>query len=486
VLVKLRIGDLFGTGRNDWQWYDRKARTRLTSDRAKAERIYRRAIDRFPNVAGLRNNYGAFLSDDARHDEAEAQFRAALEIDPADANALGNLASLLYEVHRDRDGAEVLFERSIAAAPDDAVLLNNFANFLTDARRADDRANELYEQAHRVDERTSLMLGNYASFLFKRRADTERADHLYTRALVLDPHNPYLLAGYAMLVDRVHHDHDRAEELFRQALRSDPDNPRVLGHYADFLTAAHKDDASAQARYREALALEPSSPKHLGNYGWLLLHRLGDKDGAQEHFERAYEADPDDAIALGNLGRFYIFERNEPDRGEPLLLRALEISPHEGAFLSWHGSLLERRGDLAGARRRFEEAVAVDPDNPVRLGNLGTLLLAQGDPSGTDLLDRCEAHPGFRGDDVTGLSLGVAFARLSAVDPSSDESSGALASVRADLVAGMRSPTSYLRPNIERARLDGRSAEHLELLERLDAVITGDAPLESLDGLPGW
>ncbi len=61
--------------------------------RKQAEAFYKRALEKKPNFALARNDYGYWLSDQQRFDEAVAQFEIALEHDPAQSDVNSNLIS---------------------------------------------------------------------------------------------------------------------------------------------------------------------------------------------------------------------------------------------------------------------------------------------------------------------------------------------------------------------------------------------------------
>jgi tetratricopeptide (TPR) repeat protein len=68
------------------------------------------------------------------------------------------------------------------------------------------------------------------------------------------------------------------------------------------------------------------------------------------------------------------------DGAETALRRVLESdASHVGAVVNL-GNLRYRRGDLEGARRLYEQAVAIAPDRPEGYYNVGFLLLDGGDP----------------------------------------------------------------------------------------------------------
>ena len=76
------------------------------------------------------SNFGAFLIDrEGDAPAAERAYRRALEIDPAYASAMGNLANLLWKTGRLNEAA-VLYRRSIDLKPRSPLRAENYARFL--------------------------------------------------------------------------------------------------------------------------------------------------------------------------------------------------------------------------------------------------------------------------------------------------------------------------------------------------------------------
>jgi serine/threonine-protein kinase len=95
----------------DWDW-------------AGAEQELRRAIELNPSNADARQNYASLLDALARHDEALAAIEQARRLDPVSGEIIRSEALILYHAHR-FDQALEQDRRAIASDPDDA-----YADFL--------------------------------------------------------------------------------------------------------------------------------------------------------------------------------------------------------------------------------------------------------------------------------------------------------------------------------------------------------------------
>mmetsp|Transcript_1168 Transcript_1168/g.1748 ORF Transcript_1168/g.1748 Transcript_1168/m.1748 type:complete len:107 (-) Transcript_1168:92-412(-) len=83
-------------------------------------------------------------------------------------------------------------------------------------------------------------------------------------------------------------------------------------------------------------------------------------------FRRALELQPDCACALGHLGTL-LLERGGAalEEAEELLCHAVALEPRDAIKRYNLGSLLEKKGDWAGAEAQYREGMALDPGDPV-------------------------------------------------------------------------------------------------------------------------
>ena len=160
-----------------------------------------------------------------------------------------------------------------------------------------------------------------------RQKDAQPAAELdaFARGLAAYPDDPALLYSRALSWER-RDDIPRAEADFRRILVAEPDNVNALNALGYTL-------ADRTTRYAEALALidraraaEPGNAAIIDSYGWV-LYRLGRN-----------------AEALVELRRAFALQKDP------------EIAAHLGEVL-W---VMDQKDE---ARRYFEEARRLDPDN---------------------------------------------------------------------------------------------------------------------------
>jgi len=125
-------------------------------------------------------------------------------------------------------------------------------------------------------------------------------------------------------------------------------------------TAIAKDPRNAQAQFYLAVSLE----------------QTGDKAKAEEHYKAALAADAGLAEASGNLAALYLDEPPRPREAVTVLRAALAKTPGQAKLLHNLGYALSLTGDVPGAVKAYEDAIAKD-DSAASEFALGSLLFDQ-------------------------------------------------------------------------------------------------------------
>jgi tetratricopeptide (TPR) repeat protein len=90
-------------------------------------------------------------------------------------------------------------------------------------------------------------------------------------------------------------------------------------------------------------------------------------------FERAIAVTDTNAEAHNHLGYYYL-TRNQPGKAIPHFEAAQHDRPNLAATYTNWGAALRMTGDAAGAIEKYEEALRLDPVDPVARANLGIAL----------------------------------------------------------------------------------------------------------------
>lgn len=198
-----------------------------------------------------------------RLSEAEAQFRRAIALDPANAEYRCNLGAVLERLGRG------------------------------------DEAVGQYRQALALDPNIAHAYGNWGVVLVRAGHATE-AMAMFRKAILLDPHYAEPENDLGVLLD----DQGRmpeAIEHFRAAVRIDPTYVDGLNNLGDALGATgHFTEAAAQ--YRAALAIDPRNVSSHYNLG-IALAELRQFPEAAAEFQMTLQLDPANAAAQAALER---------------------------------------------------------------------------------------------------------------------------------------------------------------------------------------
>lgn len=189
------------------------------ADEAEAE--YRRALDREPS-ADAWLAYGHLVEAEGRLREARACYLRALRLDRRHADSLAALGQ--WHVWTSPERARRYFERALASRATHAEATTGLG-FALLMLAAYDEAEPVLERAVRVDPTARPLV--YLSHLAEARGDRDRALELLERALEVDPGDPHPLFS---LGD--HHrqwgDAEEARKAYLGALLLMPDNPDAL------------------------------------------------------------------------------------------------------------------------------------------------------------------------------------------------------------------------------------------------------------------
>ena len=201
-------------------------------DYSSAVRLWGDTVAKEPGNQRARVAYGEALANAGRLPEAEAEYRAAVDLAPADATALARLGGVLAAQGR-LDEAVPFFERALATRPGDVDAHRGLGLALA-AQREDARAIGHLERALAAQPDDAVVAGQLATILADSRDESLRNG---ARAVAL------------------------AEQAVRLTTRRDPTSLEILSvalaaveRYADAAAAATEALALARARGDRALA----------------------------------------------------------------------------------------------------------------------------------------------------------------------------------------------------------------------------------------
>lgn len=232
------------------------------------------------------NNRGLALFESGRVEEAIADYRRSLAINPAYPDANNNLGHALAQQGRPAE-AMPYYRAALQAKPDHLEVLNNLANALSDLANLEE-AVPLYRQVLERDPRHVNALNGYGVAL-AMQGQLAEAVAQFDEVLRLEPDNvsAHSNRGNACaMLGRT----DEAIAHYRRALALAGDDARTHYNLGNVL-GTRGDVAGAVAQYRRAVELQPVNPDAHASLG-LALAKSGDRDGAVRHLQIALQQRP--------------------------------------------------------------------------------------------------------------------------------------------------------------------------------------------------
>jgi tetratricopeptide (TPR) repeat protein len=285
-----------------------------------------------PANSGVYAIRGRLLDDLERHEEAEAMYRKAVELNDANHIAWHALAKHSSQAEPKAALAEV--EKAISLADSEATY------YATKSR------------------------------LLLRLDDFEGALECCDKAIELAP----LDAGYVF---------DKAEllmqdgkevaaiALYRKAIGLDDKHLPTLWRLARFYEEEQPDMAIGYIN--TVLSLEPGSQDAKLSKGTLLM-RLGETAAALDEFKQLMGIDPKCHEALAGFAAILLDD--EPETALSYYERAIALSPKNAGYHSGKARTLERLGDENAAIREYRAVIALDKTDARACARLAALLAA--------------------------------------------------------------------------------------------------------------
>jgi len=272
----------------------------------------------------------------------------------------GMRASLLAK-QKDDAGLLALYRDISARAskpdPDQRLLLGRIAEYLKRYREAVDWYHGVPGGPQRSEAR--LRAVNALHELGEKAQAADEVHAIQADAAVDDDvrRDAYLLE--AELQQREEHN-DAEVDILTRGLAAYPDDGALL--YARALAWERRDDiARAEADLRKILVAEPENVAALNALGYTLADRTARFQEALELIDRARVAEPDNAAIVDSYG-WVLYRLGRKEEALVQLRRAWSLNkdPEIAAHV---GEVLWALGQKDEARRFFDEARRLDPDN---------------------------------------------------------------------------------------------------------------------------
>jgi len=268
-------------------------------DPDRAERVLRRAWDRFPGdfwvnieLAGVRGaDSGRSIDFYPRPVEAVRHLSAAMAIRPGSARARA-LLGLALDAQGKLNEAIAKYREAIRLKPDDPSAHNYLGVALSQQGRGDEALSELRE-AVRLKPDEALFRTDLANALMAHGKRKEAIAEL-REAVRLEPHSVEAIIDLSYTL-REREELEKALNALRERVRANPNSAEDhvnLGMTLDSLARY----GESIVEHREALRLHPDLAVAHNNLAWTLalspMRRPGDLEEALKHVHRAIQLEP--------------------------------------------------------------------------------------------------------------------------------------------------------------------------------------------------
>ena len=337
--------------------------------------------------------------------EAETLYRAVLQAQPGELEAMEGLGILLFHLGR-VDEARALFAQAAMLSPNSARLHANLSEVLRTLGRFDDARDEVQKA---LDLEPGLAQSwNALGLLEYDQRRFEEALRAYEQAIRLSPRFVPALINLGTALVSLHRRAEAAEAL-RAAIRIQPDSLLALAKLGRVLWELRDPDAldEAETHSRRALALAPGFPDVLETLGHVLRFkgRLGE---AIECYTQALKRAPRRLSIHLSLGEL-LQGSGRGDEAARVFKEAESLDPNDARLRTQLGTLAFARGRFGEAAEEFRAALVFDASLAEAHSGLGLALQEQG------LVDEAEGcfREALRSD--PGISIPwIALARLQA------------------------------------------------------------------------
>jgi len=317
---------------------------RATGDIAVARTEFQKALTLDPGHLWSIQGLGGVAAVEGNYDEALAQYQKAVVLRPGLAELHNKIANVHLALN-DSDAAAAAWQEAMRLAPSDYHAYLNLGAIRSMEGDLQGAA-ELLGEAVRRASGNPLAHVNYAYILFKLQRFDESLAH-FAAALAINPR-------------------DRTVRGSRDLVVAVADGAIPFAAFAPYekaLAAQMTDPKKAAQHYREVLLLAPNFATAHMNLG-LALVGMNRQEEALTSLRRAVELEPEHGGAHYNLG-YLLLGMGRLEEAGSFLETAHRLNTDDVDSLVALGMLALTRGQGKASQERFQEALSLQPRNPM-------------------------------------------------------------------------------------------------------------------------
>ena len=314
-------------------------------------------------------------------ERARKRFETVLEAKPGNSRAMLAKANFLSAQGAPRSEVQGLIEGAVKAAAQDIDARVALVAFHFDARNFDAALSSAQAAVDAVPDNVELL--ELLARCQMRKNDNNQALRSYARVVTLLPGSPRGYVGTADVYLAMG-DLDAAQRNIDRALQLVPGHPESRAQAIMVaLTRKQPDAALGIARRMQAERAADAT-------GWILEgeieSRRGRWDAAAAALRQALDKTGADTVPLKLHAA--LVRGGKTSEAATFAAAWLKGHPRDAAFLFHLGDVAQVSGDLAGAEKRYQEALVADPDHVPSLNNLAALHTQQKKPDAVALAER--------------------------------------------------------------------------------------------------
>jgi tetratricopeptide (TPR) repeat protein len=348
-----------------------------------AERVCRQIIAARPGNADAHNILGVSLAALGRAEEALAELKRAIKINPQAPSYHANLGEILRQSGTLDEAFEAL-QTAVKLDANNAQALNNLG-IIEYEKRNFKQAVDYYRRALALNPNMAEALNNLGN-ASRMTGDIEAALNAYQEALTQRAVYPEVYNNLGTLLQQDRR-FEEAEHALRKAIQQNPHYIEAHNNLAQLLSS-QKNEVEALRILAEALKFAPENVQILLITAQIQLRR-NNLPAAEQASRLALKQEPENADALIVLGQV-LHETDRYAEALDVLDRALKKAPENSEALNFYGVALKSVGRLDEAREHILKALELNDAMYGAYANLNDLLdFSAG--IGEELFNRMEA-----------------------------------------------------------------------------------------------
>jgi len=257
-------------------------------------------VKKSPTIIVAHNNLGNAYAKEAQMNDAEIQYKAALNLNPNYSKAHNNLGNVYNRTGRIKEAIEE-YKTALEINPNYAEAYNNLSHAYLNAGRINE-AIESYKTALRLNPNYPEAHKNLA-IVYAGKGRLKEAIEEYKAALKINPDDAQTHNNLGTLYIREGRLKDGIDE-YKSALKINLDYASAHNNLG-LAYAREGKSQEAVEEYKAALKINPNDAEVHNNIA-LVYYNSGMVNNALEHIRLALKLNPDYANAHFNLGLIYL------------------------------------------------------------------------------------------------------------------------------------------------------------------------------------